>query len=122
MSELDEFIEHCRTRVQQANLAYEMYGQRPHEFHAQYAVDVSRLCDALEEAEGERERLRAIADAAYDYLVWRGVEDHPQKQGRLEARRSELKAAVDGMWGHWSDYRDARGILAQDSEAEEGKP
>jgi hypothetical protein len=80
---------------------------------------VPKLCDALEEAERERERLRAIADAAYDYLVWRGVEDHPQKQGRLEARRSELKAAVDRMWGHWGDYRDARGILAQDSEAEE---
>ncbi len=101
MSERDELIEWCRTRAQQANLAYEMHGQRPHEFHGQYAVDVARLCDALEEAEGERERLRRVEDALRAIVLYAQRPDYSV---------DELEAMVE----------EAGDLVAQ--EAEEGKP
>ncbi len=97
MSERDELIEWCRTRAQQANLAYEMHCQRPHEFHGRYAVDVTQLCDALEEAVRENERLKTFLREAN--VAGRSFEHYYHEWGRGYDQRLAAARRKEGGGG-----------------------
>jgi hypothetical protein len=116
VEEAREYEREARRRERENDYRVGEGGPSPSDDITMLCEDVRNLCDEVERlrdallASQEREwRLRAVADAAHGYRVFTAAGN----TGKADTCLDEMCAALEGMWGHWGDYRDARGILAR---------